>query len=450
VSERTGNAPARDAGAADAPSGTPVVMIESLDAQGRGVAHYEGKALFVEGALPGERVEFAATKRKPRYEQGRIGRLLGESAGRVAPRCMFFGVCGGCSMQHAALPLQIAAKQRVLEDALWHVGRVKPDTVLAPLQGPSWGYRHRARLSVRLVPKKGGVLVGFHERRSSYVADMTSCEVLPPHVSRLLPELRVLVQATSIANRLPQIEVSVGARATVLVFRILQPLTPADEALLRRFAEQHGVQVWLQTAGPESAQPFHPLDGPALDYVLDDFGVRIAFLPTDFTQVNHAINAVLVRRALRLLAPQRGERVLDLFCGLGNFALPAAALGARVTGYEGNAGLARRAQENAARNGLAAEFGVANLFEPTQVPSLSTAHKLIIDPPREGAVEVVKAVDPQAAPERIVYVSCDPATLARDAGILVSQKGYRLAAAGIANMFPHTAHVESIALFTRE
>jgi 23S rRNA (uracil1939-C5)-methyltransferase len=294
------------------------------------------------------------------------------------------------------------------------------------------------------------VLVGFHERRSSYVADMTSCEVLPPHVSRLLPELRVLVQATSIANRLPQIEVSVGARATVLVFRILQPLTPADEALLRRFAEQHGVQVWLQTAGPESAQPFHPLDGPALDYVLDDFGVRIAFLPTDFTQVNHAINAVLVRRALRLLAPQRGERVLDLFCGLGNFALPAAALGARVTGYEGNAGLARRAQENAARNGLAAEFGVANLFEPTQVPSLSTAHKLIIDPPREGAVEVVKAVDPQAAPERIVYVSCDPATLARDAGILVSQKGYRLAAAGIANMFPHTAHVESIALFTRE
>jgi 23S rRNA (uracil1939-C5)-methyltransferase len=426
-----------------------VALIESLDREGRGVAHVEGKALFVEGALPGERVEYEVLKRKPSYDSGRLVRVLRESAARVAPRCAYFGVCGGCAMQHVEPRAQVAAKQRVLEDALWHISKVRAGTLLPPIHGESWGYRHRARLSARFVPKKGGALIGFRERRSTYVADMASCEVLPPHVSVLIPPLRELVSGLSIRDRLPQIEVAVGEAVTVLVVRNLAPLAGADEAALRAFADVHGVQFWLQPAGPASARPFHPLDAPPLYYALPEYGLRIFFTPTDFTQVNHAVNEILVHRAIALLAPRAGERVLDLFCGLGNFALPLATSGAEVIGVEGSAGLVERARQNAAANGLVVQFQVADLFDAAACAALPRCDAMLIDPPREGAIEVVKALA-DSGPRRIVYVSCDPATLARDAGVLVHTKGFELAAAGVANMFPHTAHVESIALFERK
>jgi 23S rRNA (uracil1939-C5)-methyltransferase len=428
----------------------PEARIESLDREGRGVARRDdGKTVFVEGALPGETVEYSPLRSKESWELARVVDVREESPDRVAARCGFFGVCGGCSMQHLDVRAQVAAKQRVLEDALWHIGRVRPETMLRAIYGLPWGYRHRARLSARFVPKKGGALVGFHERKSSYVTDMTSCEVLPPAVSRLLPALRELAGGLSIRERLPQIEVAVGDAVTVLVLRVLVPPAPGDEAALRGFAEAHGVQLWLQPAGPESAAPFWPIEAPPLDYALPDFDVRIGFLPTDFTQVNHAVNRVLVRRAMSLLAPAPGERIGDFFCGLGNFTLPIARLGAAVTGFEGSAGLIARALDNARRNGLECAFEMTDLFDAERCSALPAFDKALLDPPRDGAVELVKSFAARP-PRRIVYVSCDPATLARDAGVLVNAQGYRLAAAGAVNMFPHTSHAESIALFERE
>ena len=430
-----------------------ILRIESLDAEGRGVARNdEGKVVFVEGALPGELVEAQTVRRKASFDLARATAVLRPASGRLVPRCPNFGICGGCATQHADARTQLAAKQRWLEDCLARLGKVRADSMLPIVYGEEWGYRNRARLTVRRVAKKGGTLVGFHERRSSYVADMKCCEVLPVRISTLLPELRELVESLSIRERLPQIEVALGDACDVLVFRILEPLTADDEVKLRAFAEARGVSVWLQPAGPASASPFHPLPAPPLDYALPEFGVRIAFLPTDFTQVNHAVNRVLVGRAVRLLDPQPGEAVADLFCGLGNFSLPIARLGARVLGLEGASGLVERARQNAVANGLhdVARFATEDLFriDGPRLSELGPFDKLLVDPPREGALEVAKAL-PEAWPRRIVYVSCDPATLARDAGLLVHVKGFTLAAAGVVNMFPHTAHVESIALFER-
>ncbi len=431
----------------------PIAVIESLDHEGRGVTHVDGKAVFVEGALPGERVEYEVLRRRPSYEQARVGRILKASAQRVPPRCPYYGTCGGCSMQHLDAVAQAAVKQRVLEDALWHLARLRPGILYPAIHGPSWGYRDRARIGVRLVPSKGGLRVGFHERRSSYITDMRSCDVLPAHVSALLPRLRELIAGLSIPDRLPQVEIAVCEAATVLVFRNLLPFTPADEARLAAFAEAEAVQVWQQAGGPDSARPLHPKDGPGLAYTLPEFDVRMEFRPTDFTQVNVHINRLLVRRAVQLLDPQPGERIADLFCGLGNFSLPIARRGATVVGVEGSDALVARAFENARRNGLDrhTEFHAANLFEATEdsLAALGRLDKLLIDPPREGAIAVVKALGPQQLPPRIVYVSCNPATLARDAAVLVHEKGYALRGAGIANMFPQTSHVESIALFER-
>lgn len=430
-----------------------VVTIESLDHEGRGVARHEGKTIFVEGALPRERVIFAGFRRKPNYELATASRVLTASALRVAPRCRHFGICGGCSMQHLDALGQTAVKQRVLEDAFRHIARLRPEVIYPAIHGPAWNYRSRARLSVRLVPKKGGVLVGFHEKRSSFIADMDSCEVLPPAVSALLPLLRQLIGALSIPDRLPQVEVAVGDAVTVLVLRILQSLTAADAALLRAFADAHGIQFWLQPGAPQTARPFHPLDAPPLGYVLADFGLRLEFRPNEFTQVNHGINRMLLRRAMQLLQPQPGERIGDMFCGLGNFTLPIARSGAFACGVEGSQVLMRRAMENAALNGLSGmtSFAVANLFEatPDLLAGWGRLDKWLVDPPREGAIELVKAIGADG-PRRIVYVSCNPATLARDAAVLVHEKNYRLCGAGIANMFPQTSHVESIALFERE
>jgi len=436
------------------------VLVESLDREGRGIAHVEGKAIFIEGGLPGETVSYSSYKRKPSYEQAIATAIHVPSAERELPRCPHFGVCGGCSMQHLEARAQVAAKQRVLEDNLWHIGRLRPETMLRAVYGLAWGYRQRARLSVRLVPKKGGVLVGFHERKSSFIADMRSCEILPRRISDLLLPLRTVIAGLSNPTRLPQIELAAGEAVTVLVLRILDPLSAADEDTLRGFAAQHRVQFWLQRAGPDSAEPFFPPDAPPLFYSLPEFGVQIHFRPTDFTQVNHAVNRILVRRALALLDPRPGERIADLFCGLGNFSLPIASRGAEVLGVDGSAELVRRAEANARENGLAARarFETANLFEASNCAAFGGNDsgasdgrgfdKLLIDPPRDGAIEVVKALG-ENGPRRIVYVSCDPATLARDAEVLVHVKDYRLAAAGVINMFPHTSHVESIALFER-
>jgi 23S rRNA (uracil1939-C5)-methyltransferase len=422
--------------------------VHALDAGGHGIArNAEGKVVFVEGALGGETVVAQLVRSKPKFDTARTVRVLKESFGRREPPCPYYDSCGGCAIQHADARTQVAAKQRWLEDCFERIGKVEPECMLPPIYGEEWGYRRRARLSVRYVEKKGGALVGFRERRSTFVTDIQGCIVLPPHVSALIPGLRELIGKLSVPDRMPQVEVAVGDEAVVLVFRHLLPLNDRDHALLREFADANSVQVWLQPRGPDSAALFHPVPAPGLYYSLPEFGLRIEFRPTDFTQVNHAVNRLLVSRAVRLLDPQPGERIGDLFCGLGNFTLPIATRGAQVIGIEGSAALVERARQNAAANGLVAQFETGNLFEPNLAP-FGAFDKLLLDPPREGAIELVKAL-PDAWPRRIVYVSCDAATLARDAGVLVNTKGFRLAAAGVVNMFPHTAHVESIALFER-
>jgi len=429
-----------------------IVDILSLDHEGHGVARIDGKVTFVDGALAGERAEISVYRKHAKYNSANAVAILKASAQRASPRCRYFGRCGGCSMQHLEAGAQVAAKQRVLEENLARIGKVSPDVVLRALHGPSWGYRHRARLSSRFVDKKGGVLVGFHEKRSSFIADMASCEILTPDVSALILPLRELIVQLSNADRIPQVEVAVGEHITVLVFRLLEPWTDDDAVKVRSFAEQHHVQVWEQKKGPDTVRPFWPEIAPELSYVLPEFNLTMPFRPTDFTQVNTAINRALVSRAVHLLQPRLGERIADLFCGLGNFTLPIATSGAEVLGIEGSKELVERARENALRNKLPnARFDIDNLFEmtPEKFASLGHFDKLLIDPPRSGAIEVVKSLPDSGAPQRIVYVSCDPATLARDAEVLCHVKGYQLEAAGVANMFPHTAHVESIALFTR-
>jgi 23S rRNA (uracil1939-C5)-methyltransferase len=449
------------------------LQVDSLDLEAQGVAHNaEGKVVFIEGALPGERVRVKVNRRKSSWEQGTLLELGRESSQRVRPGCEHFGLhagaCGGCKMQHLHVAAQVATKQRALEDQLWHLGKVRTGQVLRPIEGPTWGYRYRARLSVRYVHKKGEVLVGFHERKSSYIADMRGCPVLPPHVSDLLLPLRELVGAMDARERLPQIELAVGEAptglVTALVLRHLEPLSAADIERLKEFGHVHQVQWWLQPKGPDTVERLDEADGtPALAYTLPEYEVVMPFKPTDFTQVNHAINRSLVQRALRLLDAQADERVIDWFCGLGNFTLPIARRAREVLGIEGSETLVARSRENAALNGLEgkASFAARNLFElaPADLAEYGSAARWLVDPPREGAFALAKAVvdalqDPALAPGwtppgRIVYVSCNPATLARDAGLLVHQGGYRCSHAGAVNMFPHTAHVESIAVFDR-
>jgi 23S rRNA (uracil1939-C5)-methyltransferase len=429
----------------------PAVLVESLDQEGRGVAHVDGKVIFIEGALPGEVVEFASYRRKPNYEFAEARRIVRSSASRVVPRCRHFGVCGGCSMQHLEPRAQVAAKQRVLEENLARIGRVTAETMLSPIQGPTWEYRYRARFSARYVARKGA-LVGFRERHSSFVADMQTCEVVPARISALLVPLRQLIASLSIRERLPQVELAIGDAVDVLVLRVLEAPDASDQDKLKQFAVRHQVQLFLQPKGPDSIYPFFPLDAPPLQYRIPDFDLAFPFNPTDFTQVNHEINRALVRRVITLLDPQPDDRIGDFFCGLGNFSLAIARSGAQVTGIEGSPGLLRRARENAVSNGLEARcrFDERDLFTITgeDWSGLAPFDRLLIDPPRDGAIEMVKAIG-EAPPARIVYVSCNPATLARDAAVLVHSHGYRLSSAGVVNMFPHTSHVESVAVFDR-
>ncbi|NML46058.1 23S rRNA (uracil(1939)-C(5))-methyltransferase RlmD [Ramlibacter sp. G-1-2-2] len=445
--------------------------IESLDIEAQGVARRpDGKVVFVDGALPGERVTVKVNRRKNNWEQATLVALHRESAQRVRPGCPHFGLhegaCGGCKMQHLHPAAQVAIKQRVLEDNLWHLSKVKPDSMLPAIEGPAWGYRWRARFSVRHVRKKETVLVGFHERKSRYVADIRECHVVPQHVSDQLLPLRALIGSMDAIETCPQIELACGDSVTALVLRHLEPLSAGDLAKLRAFAQEHpGVQWWLQPKGPDTVKLLDE-GGEELAYALPEFGITMPFRPTDFTQVNPHINRVLVDRALRLLQPQRKERVIDWFCGLGNFTLPLATLAGEVLGIEGSEALVARSRENFARNqqGRATplattRFEARNLFEmtPQQLVADGAADRWLVDPPREGAFALAKALadlhqDKSLRagwhpPRRIVYVSCNPATLARDAGLLVHQAGYTCSLAGVVNMFPHTAHVESIAVF---
>jgi 23S rRNA (uracil1939-C5)-methyltransferase len=442
------------------------IAIESLDMEARGVGHLQnedgtpGKVVFVEGALPGELVTFQSFRRKAKWEAAHLLEVHRESALRVRPKCVYFGTCGGCAMQHIDPAAQVATKQRVLEDNLKHIGRLQPEMILRPIHGPTWGYRYRARFSVRNVVKKGGVLVGFHEKKSGFITDMKSCEVVPAHVSAMLAPLRQLIASLSIMEQVPQLELAVGDSAdglvTALVMRNMAPLSADDEAKLRKFADTYKVQWWLQPAGPDSAYQFYPT-GVQLHYRLPEFGIEMPFKPTDFTQVNHQVNRTLVARALALLDVQPEDRVADLFCGLGNFTLPIATRAREVVGIEGSASLTNRALENARHNGLAGKtsFSTRNLFEigADDLVALGKFDRMLVDPPRDGAAAVCAALAalkeraPQLLPKRIVYVSCSPSTLARDAGILAGQAGYVLRMAGVVNMFPHTAHVESIAVF---
>jgi 23S rRNA (uracil1939-C5)-methyltransferase len=430
----------------------PTHRIESLDQDGRGVTRVDGKVTFVHGALPGETVELEPWRRKRSFDLAGVARVLRASSQRAVPRCRHFERCGGCSLQHLEPRAQVAIKQRVLEDALRHVGRLSPETILAPIHGPAWAYRHRARFAVRHVARKGGVLVGFHERRTHYVVDMDSCEVLPERVAALIGPLRELVSGMRLAARLPQIDVAVGDDVVALALRVLDPPDAGDLDRLRAFAAAHDVDLYLQPAGPDSMHALDPASVRPLRYRLPEFALELEFRPADFTQVNYAVNRVLVSRAVQLLEPAAGERIADLFCGLGNFTLALARSGARVTGVEGSRDLVLRGEQNAQRNGLRerAEFRCADLFQDAQraLAQLGRLDGMLLDPPRDGAQALVHALA-APLPQRLVYVSCNPATFARDAAILVGDKGYRLRAAGVINMFPHTSHVESIGLFQR-
>lgn len=446
------------------------LFVESLDIEAQGIAHRpDGKVVFIDGALPFEIVSAKVHRKKNNWEAATLTEIHRESPQRVTPGCPHFGLhegaCGGCKMQHLHASSQVAIKQRVLEDNLWHLAKVKAETLLRPIEGPAWGYRYRARLSVRFVHKKGVVLIGFHERKSRYVADMQVCRVLPPHVSNLLMPLRELIYGMDARETCPQIELACGDDVTALVLRHLEPLSEDDLARLRAFGQQQGVQWWLQPKGPDTVRLLDE-GGSQLSYCLPEFGITMPFKPTDFTQVNPHINRVLVARALRLLGPQTSERVIDWFCGLGNFTLPIATGAGEVLGIEGSEALVARSRENLAFNQQGRKsplapttFVARNLFEmtPEMLVADGVADKWLVDPPREGAFALSKALadlhqQPElrggwTPPRRIVYVSCNPATLARDAGLLVHQAGYRCTAAGVVNMFPHTAHVESMAVF---
>jgi 23S rRNA (uracil1939-C5)-methyltransferase len=468
------------------------LQVKSLDLEAQGVAHKpDGKVVFIEGALPFEIVSARIHRTKSSFEKGALSEIHQESSQRVRPACPHFGLhegaCGGCKMQHLHVSAQVAVKQRVMEDNLWHIGKVKPENVMRPIEGPTWGYRYRARISVRFVRKKGAVLIGFHERKSHFVADMQECHVLAPVVSALLMPLRALIASMDAVQTLPQLELAMGdeaaangqAQVIALVLRHMEPLSSADMERLRAFAAQHpGLQWWLQAKGPDSIVRLDELPGHEtgqLAYQLPEFGITMPFRPTDFTQVNPFINRVLVARALGLLAVRRNERVIDWFCGLGNFTLALARQAREVLGVEGAESLVARSRENYALNAqdsgvhrqlAPTRFVARDLFEmtPEMLRADGRSDKWLIDPPREGAFALVQALatlnQPSAAdtdsadtapqwspPQRIVYVSCNPATLARDAGVLVNEAGYHCASAGVVNMFPHTAHVESIAVF---
>jgi 23S rRNA (uracil1939-C5)-methyltransferase len=422
--------------------------VVDLAHDGRGVARAAGKAVFIEGALPGERVRYRVFKRRRQFDEAGLIEVLVASPDRVAPRCAHFGVCGGCSLQHLAPAAQLKAKERQLLENLERIGGVRPQRVLAPLRGLDYAYRRRARLGVKYVHKKGRVLCGFREREKPYLADMRRCEILLERFATLPEDLAALVDTLSLREKLPQVEVAAGDDAAALIFRVMEPPNTDDVLKLERFGARHAVQIYLQSGGLETIRPLSQ-SAPPLTYRIDGGRVTLEFGPADFMQINREINIAMVAAAMELLQPDSNDSVLDLFCGLGNFTLPLSRRAARVVGVEGDAALVAKAAANAGRNGIAnAEFFVDNLFEPAQLGRWSaTAYDLVLlDPPRAGALAILERMT-QWRPRRVVYISCHPGSLARDAGILVRAHGFELIGAGVMDMFPHTTHVESIAVF---
>lgn len=424
------------------------VSIDDLSHDGRGVATLDGKKIFIHGALPGERISARLTERKRNYDEGETLEVLVASEHRIEPRCPHFGQCGGCSLQHLDGAQQIVAKQNTLLQNLERIGKVAPDLVWDPIVGPPWNYRRKARLSVRYVHKKGRVLVGFRERYGRFVADMQECHVLDERIAVRLTELSELIFSMDARSTIPQLEVACGDDCCALVFRHLEPLSQEDQDRLRDFARGSGIAVLLQSKGPDTIKSLEP-ESLELSFRIPGFGIEMFFEPLDFVQVNASINQAMISRVVELLDPAADDRILDLFCGLGNFTLPLSTRAAEVVGIEGEKSLVERATENAARNGLkAAHFYAADLNEdPGSAPWLKNPYdKVLVDPPRSGAEFILPHIAASGA-RRVVYVSCHPASLARDAGILVQNYGFRLLGAGVMDMFPHTGHVESIALF---
>ena len=433
------------------PQGDFEAHIQSLSHDGKGVARVDEKATFIQGALAGEKITFRYTNRKKSYDQGLVTSVIEASPDRVQPKCAHYEICGGCSLQHLDSDKQIEAKQQVLLDNLEHIGKVSAQSILPPLTNDSvWGYRRKARLGVKNVPKKGKVLVGFRERASSFVADLSLCPVLHPRVGELLPQLSQLVEGLSINAKLPQIEVAMDDDQCVLIFRILEDLTDADALAIKAFGEAHDVIPYTQRGGPDTVVPLSGIPAD-LHYALPDQNLELGFLPGDFTQVNTDINRKMISRALDMLDLNQNDTVLDLFCGVGNFTLPLATQAGTVVGVEGDEGLVQRAKSNAERNKLSnVDFYAANLYEELKPqPWLSQSFtKALIDPPRSGALEILPLINKMGI-ETLLYISCYPGTLARDAGLLVNEMGYTLVTAGVMDMFPHTGHVESIALFKK-
>ena len=423
------------------------MRIHELDPRGRGVGRADGKMTFVHGALPGEEVVCRRVRKRRSFDEAVVQEVVEPSPDRVEPKCRFYERCGGCSLQHLSYEAQLRYKERTLLAALSSVGHVSPRQVMPPLAGSPWRYRRKARLGARYVAGRYGTLVGFRERLPNRIADMTDCEVLANPLGPLVMPLRALAGSLEARARIPQVEVAAGEDASVLVIRHLDPLSVEDLGAVERFAVRHGLGVWLQAGGPDTARPFiHPPSD--LHYSLEDGAIRLSFSPLDFVQVNAEVNRALVRRVVSMIDPAPGEEVLDAYCGLGNFGLPLAARGAVVTGLEAGVEMVERARANAAGNALPASFHRANLGDEAEVRGWLRRgwDKLLIDPPRSGAEVVVDHVH-LARPSRIVYVSCNPDTLARDAARLVHVHGYRLARAGLVDMFPHTSHVESVAEF---
>ena len=426
-------------------------IVESLSHDGKGICRVEGKAIFIAGALPGENIRFSFRPHKRKYDEGNLVEVIKASPDRIEAKCKHYGVCGGCSFMHLSSEKQIEAKQQVLLDGLEHIGKVKANEILAPLTTHPWGYRRKARLGVKYVFKKEKVLVGFRERSAPYLAELEQCEVLHPDAGLRLTSFSTLIRSLSCYEKIAQIEVAIADNISAFVFRNLVELTAEDKEKLITYAKEEGIAIYLQPKGPDTVAPLYP-ENPRLQYSLSDYNVTLDFEPTDFTQVNQDINPKMIALALELLDLNENDHVLELFCGLGNFTLPMARFAKQITGVEGGAELIERANKNAELNDISnTDLHVANLMEDVSGSNWlkNDYDKLLLDPPRSGAKEILPYIDKMNI-KRIVYVSCNPSTLARDAGTLVNEMGYTLEKAGVMDMFPHTAHVESIALFTKK
>jgi len=425
------------------------VEIVAIDHEGRGIAYDDDKTLFIENALLGEKLTYKIFKKKKKVFFAKSLQILEASANRSKPICENYGICGGCSMQHYDFGVQLAFKQKAFEETLVHLGKVKPINIMSPVSGPGQAYRHKARLRAKYIAKKERVLIGFNEKLSHFLTDMTSCEVIPKKISHLLAPLQYCLTSLSIKDQIPQIEYASNQDRHLLVLRILAPLNDSDMAVLIDFQNKYDIEFWTQTKGTETVAPLLKDMVHYIDYINKEFNLVYRFQPTGFTQINPFINEVLIRKAMQLLEPKKMETIFDFFCGLGNFTLPIATFGAKVIGFEGNNHLVNAARENAKLNKQTVMFEQRDLFKVSKdhIDKFGLADKWLIDPPRDGAMELIKSIDKKKQPKKIVYISCNPASLARDAEILIKEKGYQFSKAGVLNMFPHTSHIESISLF---